>query len=67
MNQSSKKNVSLPQISFRGETPTKPRKKEMRCNSRGTTEVGQVGGEVKVVHVLNSPHESRDLVLIPVD
>lgn len=67
-NQSSKKFVSLPQTSFRGETPTKPRKKGMRHNSRRTTEVGQAGGGVKVRHLLNSLHESReDLVLIAVD
>lgn len=69
-NQSSKQFVSLPQASFRGETPTKPRKKGMRYNSRRTTEVGQSDGEegVKVMHLLNSPHESKeDLVLITVD
>lgn len=68
-NQSSKQFVSLPQASFRGETPIKPRKKRVkRHNGRRTTEVGQASGEVKVMHVLNSLHESReDLVLITVN
>lgn len=40
----------------------------MRDNRRKTTEGGQAGEEVKVMHVLNSLHESRDdLVLIIVD
>lgn len=49
------------------ETPAKPRKRELRHESRVTTEVGQARGEeeVNVVHLLNSLHDSReDLALM---
>ena len=57
-------------MSSRGKTPAKPRKTELRHESRMTTEVGQAGGEegVKVMHLLNSLCESReDLALMKVD